>query len=471
MISTPVKDVNSLMNFIGGKNAAKSGSASQASAFGDVMNMAGNAAQQSFNKPVSANPAAEKKPVEDALKVQGQDRKDTAKPQETVNETLRGSSTETSDQSQAVEEAGKEIVKDIAQELGVSEEDVVKAMEELGLTLFALFEPSNLTQLALVLSGEQDPAAILTDEGLFTSLQNLMGMAEDVKADLMQEMNLSPEEFRVLLENMQQGKEGIETAPAVQEEAVQEAPRITVEVKAGDETVKLAADENGNAIKTVEVTHTDASEDAPRENAGGQEGAKSEDGKGQAESGLHTGSQLTGAINQDTAPQVAEVPFEQAASMASEQTLDIMDQIMNYMKIQLRPGMDQLEMQLHPESLGTVHVQLVSKGGEVTAQFHVQNEAVKAAIESQISTLQENLKEQGVKVEAVQVTVEGHGFESNLWQGQGREEEAASRNSRKTPRRINLNDLGGFDEEDATEEEVLTARVMEMNGTTVDYTA
>ncbi|GFI47345.1 hypothetical protein IMSAGC019_02669 [Lachnospiraceae bacterium] len=96
---------------------------------------------------------------------------------------------------------------------------------------------------------------------------------------------------------------------------------------------------------------------------------------------------------------------------------------------------------------------------------------MKAAIESQISTLQENLREQGVKVEAVQVTVESHGFESNLWQGQGREEEAASQNNKKAPRRINLNDLGGFAEEDATEEELLTAKVMEMNGTTVDFTA
>ena len=74
-------------------------------------------------------------------------------------------------------------------------------------------------------------------------------------------------------------------------------------------------------------------------------------------------------------------------------------------------------------------------------------------------------------MEAVQVTVESHGFESNLWQGQGREEEAASQNNKKAPRRINLNDLGGFAEEDATEEELLTAKVMEMNGTTVDFTA
>ena len=142
------------------------------------------------------------------------------------------------------------------------------------------------------------------------------------------------------------------------------------------------------------------------------------------------------------------------------------------MKIQLKPGMEQIEMQLHPESLGTVHIQLTSKGGEVTAQFQVQNEAVKAAIESQITTLQESLREQGVKVEAVQVSVESHGFESNLWQGQKREENAdtSSENSRRLLRRINLNELGGAFDEEASEEEVLAAKVMEMNGNTVDYT-
>lgn len=165
------------------------------------------------------------------------------------------------------------------------------------------------------------------------------------------------------------------------------------------------------------------------------------------------------------------MPIEQQPAFFNDQTQEIVDQIVNYMKIQLKPGMSQLEMQLHPESLGTVHVQLVSRGGEVTAQFHVQNEAVKAAVESQVNTLMENLREQGVKVEAVQVSVESHGFESNLWQGQGKEEEASSHNGRKTPRRINLNDINALLEDEADEEEVLAARMMEVNGNTVDYTA
>ena len=148
-----------------------------------------------------------------------------------------------------------------------------------------------------------------------------------------------------------------------------------------------------------------------------------------------------------------------------------MNQIMDYMKLQLKPDMDQLEMQLHPESLGTVRVQLMNKGGEITAQFQVQNETVKAAMESQLVDLKESLKDQGVKVEAVEVTVESNGFESNLWQGQGREENASSQNGKRTPRRINLNELDALFEERASEEELLAAKMMEMNGNTVDYTA
>ncbi|MDE7403537.1 MAG: hypothetical protein K2M81_00380, partial [Lachnospiraceae bacterium] len=63
-------------------------------------------------------------------------------------------------------------------------------------------------------------------------------------------------------------------------------------------------------------------------------------------------------------------------------------------------------------------------------------------------------------------------FESNLWQGQGREENASSHNnSRKSPRRINLNDWDGTFREEADEEELLAAKMMEANGNTVDYTA
>ncbi len=460
MTSTPVKELNPLMGYVGGKNFGRAGSLGQSGGFGDVMNMAKSFGQGKENT-ISPPRQTDKTPATDALKK----RPETVKPEKNPQDTAK-TDVASDDGTEAVKEAGEKVIQEIAKEFGVTEEEVVQAMEALGLSLASLFDPASLTQLALMLGGEQDPAALLTDENLFASLQNILKVAEETKAGLMQEMNLSLEDFKSMLEGMknagQQGEDGLISA-----DAQEDAPQITVEVKAGDETVKLAADENGNAIKTVEVVPSNAKENVSEESD--RHSQKDGEGKGQAEGELQAGNPLIDSLTQNK-PQVSEVPFEQMTPMLSEQTKDIMNQIMDYMKIQLKPGMDQLEMQLHPESLGTVHIQLLSKGGEVTAHFQVQNEAVKAALESQITTLQESLKEQGVKVEAVQVTVENHGFESNLWQGQGREENASSQGGRKTPRRINLNEIGGFSEEDATEEEILTASIMAANGNTVDYT-
>ena len=137
------------------------------------------------------------------------------------------------------------------------------------------------------------------------------------------------------------------------------------------------------------------------------------------------------------------------------------------MKIQIKPGVSSIEMQLHPESLGTVHVQVISKGGAVTAHFVTQNETVKAALESQMVQLKESFSEQGVKIEAVEVTVQTHQFERNLEQGRGRQQEENHPKNRS--RRINLNDA--FDMQEMDEEEMLEADMMAATGSTVNFTA
>lgn len=471
MTNTPVKDVKSLMNFVGGNSSLKkAGGMDQMGNFGDVMSktqggLVNSQMQSAKNSKTMQIPAAD----------MTRSRREVVNATETaVKETTAREDMTTEQNQQALEQAGEEIAKEVAKELDVTEEEVAEAMEEMGLSAVDLLNSSNLTQLVLQLSGEQDNMALLTDESLFSQLQNLLDFVSEVKGGLMESLDVTPQELQVLVDEMLSAGGQLEAGELTTEaEAVAaEEPVITVEVKAGDDTVKLAADENGNPIKTVEVVSPNTEENVARENTGGQEQKSSENNKQGMEENFGSANQLLDVLNQNNA-NTTEVSFEQTVPVFSEQTQDIMDQIMDYMKIQLKPGMEQLEMQLHPESLGTVHIQLSSKGGEITAQFHVQNEAVKAALESQVSTLQETLKEQGIKVEAVQVTVESHGFESNLWQGQQREENASSQSSKKAPRRINLNDLNVNDltEEGASEEDLLAARMMEANGNTVDYTA
>ena len=167
--------------------------------------------------------------------------------------------------------------------------------------------------------------------------------------------------------------------------------------------------------------------------------------------------------------------LQQASQTEGTQTTDtqdIMRQIMDYMKVSVKADSSDLEMQLHPQSLGTLHVQVASKNGVVTANFITQNETVKAALESQMVQLKENFTEQGIKVEAIEVTVQTHSFEQNLEQGRddngSREAEAGV--GRRRTRRINLNTAFAEDEPQ-TEEDRIAADMMSANGNTVDFTA
>lgn len=464
MTNAPVKDVGSLMNYVGSSRAMTKSGMDQMSNFGDVMNRASGSSADQIKSAQGAKDHTAK--TDSSLEHSKVMKKDSS-----VVKTKEPKAVETVKKDEkAVAEAGEEAVKAVAEELGVSEEEVVAAMEEMGISLSALLDPTVLTQLMLKLTGEQDPMMLLTDEGLFAKLQNLTESLGAIKNDLMQELGVSPEELQALLQELE--AKGNISADVMTDQAVvsgaegqevsaeEKTPEITVEVEVNGETVKVSADENGNAMKTLTVTG---------EGQKMQEETGKQQGDGKQDNHFQTGNPVLDSLLQNKV-QTAEVSFEQT-TFFNPNTQEIMDQIMDYMRIQLKPGMDQLQMQLHPASLGTVQVQLTSKGGEITAQFQVQNETVKAAIENQIVELKESLREQGIKVEAVEVTVESNGFESSLWQGQGREENAASQGNKKSPRRIDLTNLDALFEEEAAPEDVLAAKMMEANGNTVDYTA
>ena len=89
---------------------------------------------------------------------------------------------------------------------------------------------------------------------------------------------------------------------------------------------------------------------------------------------------------------------------------DIYEQVMSNLKLTMKADMTQMEMELHPASLGNVRVQVAAKDGVITASFTTENESVKAALETQVLTLKNQLEEQGIKVEAVDTIGESGGY-------------------------------------------------------------
>lgn len=487
MTTTPVKDVKTLMNFVGSQSSSASAVRETATdSFSSLMSRASynSAAASGQSRVESGKTSTVDSLVENRSAKTDVKKTDTLKTdakktdvKKTASEENRQTSrsgngdeeaASAAERDQAVMEAGNEVIRETAETLDVSEEEVIDAMEELGFGLTDILDAGNLTQLVLTLSGEEDSLALLSDEELYGNVQDLLESLEGIREGLMETLAVDQEGLEsVIAQTAERVSESglAEISPEIVKEAAgnEQQPKFTVTVEEGEQSVKLAVDEKGNTIGVEEV--------APKEEADNDSGKnrRKEEG-GEEKSFAGSGSLVEGLFKEQPAQNV-EASFEQMTAQQPADAQEIMDQILDYMKVQLKPEMDQLEMQLHPESLGTLRIQLMSKGGEITAQFHVQNEAVKAAIEGQLTVLKDTLKEQGVKVEAVEVTVESHEFESNLWQGKERDDNNPYQESRKAPRRINLDALDENFEEEADEEALLAAEMMRVNGGTVDFTA
>ena len=158
----------------------------------------------------------------------------------------------------------------------------------------------------------------------------------------------------------------------------------------------------------------------------------------------------------------------QEAPIFDTDTEMILNQITDYMKGQITDGVSELEMQLHPESLGNLHIRLSAKEGVVTAQFTAQNDTVKAVLESQMIQLKETFKEQGITVEAIEVMVESRKFDQSMSQNSNGMNGENRQGGKQKNRRINLNAF--TEEENLTEEDRIAAELLKDSGGTVDYT-
>lgn len=334
----------------------------------------------------------------------------------------------------------------------ISEEELQVIMDDLGMTKMDLTDPTSLNELLMNISGAQDSFALLTDEDLYGNVKGIMNLQNELVGQAQEDLNVTFEEWQ-------------QTVAGIAQETVAE-PVITVEM---DDTVNTTAgSQTGEAAiptQEPEILENQAAQNTQGEKAG-DFGEKQE----HAANGEHGNLLLQNLKEGNFLTQLQQTAQTEEAGPVDTQ--DIMRQIMDYMKVSVKPDSSDLEMQLHPQSLGTLHIQMAAKNGVVTANFITENETVKAALESQMVQLKENFAEQGIKVEAIEVTVQTHPFEQNLEQGRdgngSREAEAGV--GRRRTRRINLNTAFAEDEPQ-TEEDRIAADIMSANGNTVDFTA
>lgn len=414
--------------------------------------------------------------------------------------------TEFSEVSEKLEETEQEVLDAVSDEYGVSEEEIKNMLDEMGLSVLDLLNPENLVLFVMQLTGASAGEELLLDESFLQVMASMDSLAEGLANELNVDKNglqelvsqmeaagdetelpeivsqvaesaVSEDASQILDETVQMQEESADVlmeSLQIKEESVQESEKTPMTVE--DESEMHAekkpslSDENTKMTETSERSVTDTQEKQLTftNDQNGEDASKWNQNQN-PNSNLEQVMTTQTEVNVNTAADTTQTQF---TSYLSADTMEIMEQVVQQIRVNISAETTSMEMQLNPENLGKVYVNISSEKGVVNAQFHATNEIVKEALETQIAALRENLHQAGVKVDSVEVTIESHEFERNLEQNhQNQENTSESKEYSGTKRRNisldSLDELSGL----MTEDEMLAAQIMKDNGNSVDFTA
>lgn len=471
-------------------NAAKSGQNSQDAFQGIMTNMATtNASVSDQNAPKAQDCQPEKTTtVKETAGQSGNAAGNSVsneKPVDTVKDELSGGQkmeaavSDGSGNETAVSEAKEDILTQTAEELDITVEELEEILVQMGLNVWDLLEPENVSALVAEVMGDGDKWSLVTDENLSQAVLDLNASMKEIGAELAKELGVDEADVKAVLEGMQEEPENVEsvmTMPKAETMAETMTVRETPEVETQIEYVEA---EDGGEVQVVgeQLPADHAKENSDSSSSDTQSGQRGfgSDRMADALMRRQTGREdQIGALQQTTpdTPVIQDMALEAARELIGSSPTEIIDQINAYIRQNTAAHITEWQMQLNPENLGTVSLNVTAKEGAVTAQFTTQNEAVKAVMEAQIMILKENLEQQGVKVEAVEVTVASHEFEQNLQQGDesNRQMEEEQENLRKATRKIDLGEFASPEDMEALDEaEQVTVEMMQADGNMMDY--
>ena len=423
MVSSAVMGAGAVRNTSSGTASKSSNTKSKSSDFKSVM-----AASISKNTSNAGTGSSDSKlGIADAVK--------TAKDQNTTDTKNTKADTDVVDKKQNAADTGKadktdnskqdnksdEKVNDVVQnvkdtikeELDVSDEDIAKAMEVLGITDNDLLSVVKVTELVSALTGA-DSITLITDDDMSGKLTSVLDAVNTAQEDVADMLNTDVDDAVLV----------------VRTDAVVKKDTDETAVKNTDSSI----------TDNQSVPETESLSDVLAAKVTAQGSSKHEESTGE-----HTGEQnhntqsyggVADSIIQSMKDSFADIVTEDTSRVSEA---DIVNQVIDQIKLSSGRELTSIEVMLNPERLGSVHVTVTAKNGILSAQIAAQNEQVKTALENQVTALKENFQNQGIKVEAVEITVMTHQFEAG--QNFGQNESERKQSEQKINKKLNLSDL------------------------------
>ena len=453
MVSSAVMGAGAVRNTSSGTASKSSNTKSKSSDFKSVM-----AASISKNTSNAGTGSSDSKlGIADAVK--------TAKDQNTTDTNNTKADTDAVDKKQNAADTGKadkadkskqdnksdEKVNDVVQnvkdtikeELDVSDEDIAKAMEVLGITDNDLLSVVKVTELVSALTGA-DSITLITDDDMSGKLTSVLDAVNTAQEDIADMLNTDVDDAVLV----------------VRTDAVVKKDTDETAVKNTDSSI----------TDNQSVSETESLSDVLAAKVTAQGSSKHEESTGE-----HTGEQnhntqsyggVADSIIQSMKDSFADIVTEDTSRVSEA---DIVNQVIDQIKLSSGRELTSIEVMLNPERLGSVHVTVTAKNGILSAQIAAQNEQVKTALENQVTALKENFQNQGIKVEAVEITVMTHQFEAG--QNFGQNESERKQSEQKINKKLNLSDYMDDEDETVSAQDIRRKDSIQNGNSSVEYMA
>ena len=392
----------------------------------------------------------------------------------------------------SIDKVNEKIADEVKDVLGIDDDTFANAMTALGLSPIDLLESNNLAKLVLFVNGSNDFTDLLTDENMLNQLnelsdilgnlnwEDLTGMSksdflegvEDFNAKTQTESDVFTEDAPDLAQDTAvDAADSGNTSENVsaEEESAANTNNVSTEKKSAQGETTVNTSDNSSDTK-VEVSVTKSEESSSQQSS---YSSQSEDDMSEvthdqtiSEDDVTTDNQHT--VRNDFIQNLNQavndtVQVAKPESVRMQQMVDIVNQVVERIKVSIGTESTSMEMQLNPEHLGKLLLNVSSKNGVMTAVFSVQSEEA-------MYTLRENLELRELKVDAVEVNVSDFDFSHSDQQTMnGDQSKADNGNGRQM--KFEFDDESSEEAVSNEEKEAVRKQVMRDNGSQIDFTA
>lgn len=325
-------------------------------------------------------------------------------------------------------------------EVIITDEDIENILSEMNIKLQDLLDTSNLKEFILKVNNSTEVDILINEK-----LANIVNVATEQVDEILAKQEVSNVDEFIAKLNVLEVKN--EKASYV------EATKVEDGVFAEDAEIKSFSDaetvinKSSFADKDIEVNvMKDFSQSSSKGESFGE-------AKNQILTNLNQAIDSTMNVNSTV---------EVASFVDNVQEADIIRQIIDNIKLNISKETTSMEIQLNPEHLGKVQINVASKDGILQAQIIAESEAAKNAIEGSLATLKETFQNQELKVEAIEVMVASYEFFNQSNAGDEQNESAPSK-------RTGVINMGDVVEDELTEEELIEVELMKAKGNSVSY--